>query len=149
MTFFAWNRVVVAVAALFVGAACASAADTKQCPEGGDYLAKLQKKPAHLEFVECNHKDGGGEGESWLTKYKVKGVYALQVESYLVQNFHMKRLKKSCCAWDGPDVFYSRSGEHFNIGMASDEDGPSTAFTATRADWRKLPFFYVTVEYYK
>ena len=84
---FAWNRIVVAVAALCVGAACASAADTNQCPDGGDYLAKLQKKPLHLEFVECKHKDGGGESDSWITTYKVKGVYAAQVETYLVQNF--------------------------------------------------------------
>ncbi len=143
---FAWNRAVTVV--LFLGV-FAFAADNSQCPGGGDYLAKLQKKPAHLEIVECKYHDDGGENQYWLAKYRVRGVYAVQVESYLVQKFHMRRLKKNCCAWDGPAVFYSHNGDHFNIGMSSDEDGPSTAYTATRADWPKLPFFYATVEYYK
>ena len=77
----------------------------------GKYL-RQHVRPLRImaSVLECKHKDGGGEGDSWITTY---------------------------------------NEEHFNISMASDEDGPSTAFTSTRADWRKLPFFYVTVEYYK
>jgi hypothetical protein len=115
-------------------------AQTKTC---GDFLAGLHKKPRNLEFVSCTSQPEA-QGKPLKAEYRVKGENAAAVENYLVQNFHMKRLKKSCCQWDGPAGSYNHAGELFQVRMTSDED-TATVAAATRADWRKLPYFHVEV----
>lgn len=132
------------MAVLVIAAAAYLPAADVNC---ADFLAQLQKKPAHLEFVECKYQESSA-GDSWIATYRVSGLYAVQVEDFLVNNFQLKKLVKSCCQWDGPTSFYRKGDDLFNISMRSDED-TSTIVTATRADWHKLPFFYVTVKHYK
>jgi len=129
---------------VFVAVAAVLPAATANC---SDFLARLQMKPAHLEFVECQHKETSA-GDTWVATYKVPGNHAVQVEDFLSKNVHLKKLVKSCCQWDGPVAFYRKGDDLFNISMTSDEETPSIV-TTSRADWHKLPFFYVTVQFYK
>ncbi len=112
----------------------------------GDFLAKLKKKPAHLQFLSCQHH-AGSEGDSWLAQYRVRGLYAAEVEDFLGKNFGLVHLAKSCCQWDGPAVDYTQAQAHYEITMASDEDSASVV-TSGRSDWPKLAYFHVTVQYY-
>jgi hypothetical protein len=111
-----------------------------------DFLAKLQKKPAHLKYVSCKHHTGS-EGDSWIAEYRVRGTYATEVEESLVRNFGLVRLTKSCCQWDGPAADYAQADAHYEINMSSDQDS-SSVVTTGRSDWHKLPYFHVTVQYY-
>jgi hypothetical protein len=129
--------------AVFVTGICFLTAADAAC---ADFLAKLQKKPAHLEYLSCK-QHSGSEGDSWTAEYRVAGTYAAGVEDYLVKNFKLPRLKKSCCQWDGPAADYTRGGAHYEITMTSDEDSPA-AVTTRRSDWGKLPYFHVMVQYY-
>lgn len=132
-----------AIMAAFVAGICFLPAADAAC---ADFLAKLQKKPAHLQYLGCKHHTGS-EGESWTAEYRVRGTYAAEVEESLVKNFKLPRLKKSCCQWDGPAADYAQGDEHYEITMTSDEDSSSVVTTA-RSDWGKLPYFHVTVQYY-
>lgn len=132
-----------AIIAVFVTGICFLPAANAAC---ADFLAKLQKKPAHLQYLSCKHH-AGSEGDSWTAEYRVRGTYAAEVEESLVKNFGLVRLKKSCCQWDGPAADYAQGDAHYEITMTSDEDS-STAVTTARSDWRKLPYFHVMVQYY-
>lgn len=111
-----------------------------------DFLAKLQKKPPHLEYLSCKHHVDS-EGDSWIAEYRVRGMYAAQVEGALVRSFGFARIRKSCCQWDGPATDYTQADGRYEINMVSDEDS-SSVVTTRRSDWRKLPYFHVTVQYY-
>jgi hypothetical protein len=112
----------------------------------GDFLAKLMRKPPHLQYSSCRHHVGG-DGDSWLAQYRVRGVYAAEVEDFLGKNFGLVHLTKSCCQWDGPAADYTQAQAHYEITMASDEDS-SSVVTSSRSDWSKLAYFHVTVQYY-
>jgi hypothetical protein len=118
-------------------------AENKLAPTCGDLLAELHRKPRNLEFIRCT-KETGAQGKPLKASYRVAGVHALEVEQYLIQNFHLPRLRKSCCQWDGKPGYYERGKDEFLIWM-SGEDG-ATAAAATRAEWRKIPYFYIEVE---
>ena len=127
--------------AVFMGMCCLPAAAA--C---ADFLAKLQKKPAHLKYLSCKHH-AGSEGESWIAEYRVRGTYAAEIEDSLVRNFGLARLTKSCCQWDGPAADFTQANAHYEIAMTSDEDS-SSVVTTSRSDWPKLPYFHVTVQSY-
>ena len=129
-------------AAFFAGTCFLPAADAA-C---ADFLAKLKKRPAHLQYLSCKHH-AGSEGDSWIAEYRVRGPYAVDVEESLVRHFGLARLKKSCCQWDAPAADYTQGNAHYEITMTSDEDSSSVVTTA-RSDWPKLPYFYVIVQYY-
>ncbi len=108
----------------------------------GDLLAELHQKPSQLEFMSCSqHKDL--QGKPFKATYRVPGTQAVAVENFLVQHVHLPRLKKSCCQWDGPPGYYNRGNDQFLISMVA-EDNPNHA-TLTRAEWRKIPYFYVEI----
>ena len=114
--------------------------------ECGDFLTELNKKPAHLEYVRCEHHPDSGVGDYWVATYRVPGPFAVDTENFLAKTFHMPRLKKTCCVWSNGERagYYKREFDSFEISMEGEDE--AKAFTNTRADWRKLSFFYVTVE---
>jgi len=116
-------------------------------PDCSDFLALLQRKPAHIEFLECKHTENSA-GDSWVARYRVSGRHASEVEESLAKSFGLKKLVKSCCQWDGPAASYRKGNDLFDISMTSDED-TSTTVTSTRADWSRIRFFYITVKHYK
>ena len=136
------RRSAAMLAALFAGICLLPTADAA-C---ADFLKKLKKKPAHLQYVNCKHQ-ASSEGDSWIAEYRVRGTYAAEVEESLVRNFGLVRLKKSCCQWDAPAADYTQEAAHYEITMTSDEDSSSVVTTA-RSDWPKLPYFHVIVQYY-
>ena len=132
-----------AMIAVFFTGICFLPAANAAC---ADFLAKLKKKPAHLQYLSCKYHTGS-EGDSWIAEYRVRGTYAAEVEKSLVKNFGLVRLKKSCCQWDGPAADYTQAKAHYEITMTSDEDS-SSVVTTGRSDWRKLSYFHVVVQYY-
>ena len=109
-----------------------------------DFLAKLKKKPAHVQYLSCKYH---AASDSWIAEYRVRGTYAAEVEDSLVRNFGLARLTKSCCQWDGPAADFTQANAHYQIAMTSDEDS-SSVVTTGRSDWRKLSYFHVVVQYY-
>lgn len=136
------RRSAALVVALVAGICFLPAADAA-C---ADFLAKLKKKPAHLQYSSCKiHVSSAGD--SWIAEYRVRGIYAAAVEESLVRDFGLARLKKSCCQWDGAAADYAQGGAHYEITMTSDEDSAAVVTTG-RSDWGKLAYFHVIVQYY-
>jgi hypothetical protein len=107
----------------------------------GDFLAEMNKKPAHLTFIGCSYVPDR-QGKPLRAVYHVSGRYAVITESYLVRSLGLNWLKRSCCQWDSPaHQFKDAKGRAFSIMMVSDE-----TTVASRTKWRKIPTFEVVVE---
>ncbi len=103
-----------------------------------DLLAGLHKKPKQLEFVECKSRPDL-QGKPLRATYRVKGANAAEVERYLSTAFGMQPLKNNCCLWEsGQRTFQGKDGRVYYLSMGSGE----TPITQ-RAEWRKIPYFYV------
>ena len=107
----------------------------------GDFLAQLDKKPAHLTYIGCSYLPDR-QGKPLRAIYHVSGRYAAITEADLIRSVGLNRLKRSCCQWDSPaDQFKDANGREFSITMVSEET------TATsRAAWPKVTTFEVVVE---
>lgn len=62
---FSVRRSAAMIAAFFAGICFLPAADAA-C---ADFLAKLKKRPAHLQYLSCKHH-AGSEGDSWIAEYR-------------------------------------------------------------------------------
>jgi hypothetical protein len=106
-----------------------------------DFLAALQKKPAHVIFDNCTAMPER-QGRPLRATYHVSGVHAARAEAALIKSFGLKRLKRSCCQWDSPAAsFKSAQGKEFIVSMVSEE----SVFTK-RSQWREIPRFEIVVE---
>jgi hypothetical protein len=107
----------------------------------GDFLAQMDKKPAHLTYIGCSYLPDR-QGKPLRAVYHVSGRFAAIAEAYLIRSVGLNRLNRSCCQWDSPaHQFKDANGREFSITMVSDE---TTA--AGRAAWRKIATFEVVVE---
>ena len=107
----------------------------------GDFLAQMDKKPAHLTFIGCSYLPDR-QGKPLRAVYHVSGRFAAATETDLIRSLGLNRLKRSCCQWDSPaHQFKDANGREFSITMVSDE---TTA--ARRAIWPKITTFEVVVE---
>jgi hypothetical protein len=128
-----------ASAPVFASPAPAAAAPAQ--PTCGDFLARMKKKPAHLTYVSCKAFPDD-QGKPLRATYRVSGRSAAATEAYFVHAFGMRRLKRSCCQWDGPArQFRDARGREYSIRMASDETP-----RASRSAWRRIASFEITVE---
>jgi Domian of unknown function (DUF4952) len=111
-------------------------------PDGcGDFLAQMNKKPAHLTYIGCSYFPDR-QGKPLRAIYHVSGRFAAATESYLIKSVGLNRLNRSCCQWDSPaHQFKDANGREFSITMTSDE---TTA--ARRAVWPKIETFEIVVE---
>ena len=101
------GRVLLFLAAVSLATASLLVAADYKC---GDFLKEFGRKPKNLEFVGCKPDDGMVD-DLWVADYRVAGVHAVEVESFLVKTFGLTPLVKSCCQWDGPPVDYQRNGQ--------------------------------------
>ena len=79
-------------------------------------------------------------------RYQVPGTQAAAVEEYFMRTSKMPALRFVCCGWEnvsGYGTLTSGNGDEFTVTMHSVE-GPYT----DREQWRLIPWFYVTVEFY-
>ncbi|MES0491443.1 MAG: DUF4952 domain-containing protein [Leptospirales bacterium] len=116
--------------------------------ECGDVLEKLAQKPGHLEFLDCTSKNGQTIYEA---TYKVQGKYALEVEKFLVNNYHMEALIYLCCGWEvkngkkglfaDSQFFKDGSSLVFQVSMFSEDTE-----LKKREEWPQIPYFYVIAE---
>ena len=108
-----------------------------------DFLAITHKKPTQLDFVGCKQRFDL-QGKPWQATYRVRGVHAGEVERYLMKVFKVKKLTRTCCVWESINNSY-RDAEFrpLVISIATEE----TRVTS-RARWREIPYFYVTVSVY-
>jgi hypothetical protein len=113
----------------------------KNAPVCGDFLARIQKKPAHVVFDKCT-SEPARQGKPLRALYHVRGLYAVRVEAALIKSTGLNKLKRSCCQWDSPTVqFKSAKGQEYSISMVS----PETTI-AKRTQWRKIPKFEIAVD---
>ena len=130
----------LALIATFVVAACANRADGS-CE---DLLAAIDKKPANLEFVECKERSDL-QGAPQQASYRVIGAKAAGVERDLAKELAVKTLHRTCCVWESVEnSFRVKDGRLFVIAMATEETKIDT-----RAEWSKIPYFFVTVNRYR
>jgi len=127
-------------------------ATSVQPPKCADFLVDIKKKPAHLEFVAC--KDVNLHGLAALvSEYRVVGAHAASVEAYFVKTAGMPKLRRACCGWESLPVnakvqrltgLYKVQETAYEVSMASGE----TTIGGTRAQWKKVPYFFVNVVQY-
>jgi Domian of unknown function (DUF4952) len=109
-----------------------------------DFLSMMEKKPKDLEFIGCKQRTDL-QGEPFEATYRVAGTRAAQVETYLVREFKVKRLRRTCCVWESVQNSYrDKQGRLFIISMSTDE---TTIGARTR--WARIPYFHVTVARYR
>ena len=121
-----------------IAAVQAAKATPQDC---GDFLAEIDKKPAHLDYVGCAYVPDR-QGKPLRAIYHVSGRFAAATEAALVKSVGLRRLKRSCCLWDSPArQFKDAHGREFSISMTSEE-----TIAATRADWPRIKIFEVVVE---
>jgi hypothetical protein len=147
----------VALVLAFLGLPPPVAAEPPAC---GDFLAEIQAKPEHLEFLECR-PDQEAQLRVLKARYRVEGIHAAEVEEYFVRTAGMARLKRNCCGWENwpekPGAAHDGTLAHkrplgpegptepgLSIGMSSGEalEGP------TRERWGEIPWFYVDAVMY-
>lgn len=113
-----------------------------------DFLAKVGKKPASLQFVECKKVVAYGLA-ALESSYRVNGAHAAASEAYLVKIAQIPRLRFICCGWDsyplkpGPRERYGdlhMDGYPYEISMSSGE--------TLEKRWAAIPFFHVRVTVY-
>jgi hypothetical protein len=115
---------------------------SEPAPRGcGDFLAQMDKKPAHLTYTGCSHLPDR-QGKPMRAVYHLSGRFAAVTEAYLVKFVGLYRLKRSCCQWDSPPhQFKDANGRQYSITMVSDE-----TTVASRAAWGEIKTFEVVVE---
>ncbi len=121
----------------------AFAGDSEPAPPGcGDFLAQMDKKPAHLTYIGCSYLPDR-QGKPLRAVYHVDSRFAASLEADLIKSVGLNRsLNRSCCQWDSPARQFevTQAGGNFSITMVSSE---TTA--ASRAAWRKIMTFEVVV----
>lgn len=109
-----------------------------------DFLARLHKKPNHVEFQGCQQQTQL-QNTPFQATYRVPGIHAAEVESYLARAFKIKKMRRNCCVWESTDNFYrDKQGRAFVISMATEETTISS-----REQWPKIDYFYVIVDWYQ
>jgi hypothetical protein len=69
--------------------------------ECADFLAQLRRVPAGLEFVDCQYVSVNQINSAAMqATYRVRGVQAAAVETYLVNTSGMPPLRFICCGWE-------------------------------------------------
>jgi hypothetical protein len=107
----------------------------------GDFLARMDKKPAHLTYIGCSYLPDR-QGKPLRAIYHVSGRFAAGTEASLIRSVGLGRLSRSCCQWDSPaHQFKDANGREFSITMVSEETA-----AASRAAWREITTFEVVVE---
>ncbi len=129
---------IIAFASVATGHCAAPAPIKIEC---ADFLALLELKPAHVQFVKCElEKDQ--QGKPLRAIYRVAGVHAAAAESFLGRTIHLPLLKKSCCQWDSPpSQFTGKDGRAYTLYMMSPETN-----IKERKQWRNIPSFEIVVE---
>lgn len=111
--------------------------------ECGDFLAAMGRKPPMLRYVGCVYEPNR-QARPLRATYQVSGRNAAAAEAYLMRAIGLERLKRICCYWGAPDRrLFDRRGRDYYLSMAS----PETVHN-TRAAWREIPEFTVTVRTY-
>ncbi len=109
-----------------------------------DFLAALHKKPKDLEFQSCKQQTDLQDAP-FEASYRVAGIHAAEVESYLARELKIKKLRRNCCVWESTDNSYrDREGRAFRISMSTEETTISR-----RNQWAKITYFYVIVDWYR
>lgn len=123
-------------------AASASVPDAGVTARGcGDFLAQVEKKPAHAEYAGCSYAPDR-QGKPLEARYRVSGRFAAATEAYLIKSVGLNRLKRSCCIWDSPaSQFHDSMGRDFLISMVSEE-----SLVSSRSEWGRIAVFVITVE---
>ena len=108
-----------------------------------DFLAVLHKKPNKLEFRDCKQQTDL-QGQPWEASYRVVGNHAAEVESYLIKEFKVKRLHRTCCVWESVHNSYRDEQDRlYVISMSTDE-----TTVDNRTQWARIPYFYIKVDLY-
>jgi hypothetical protein len=109
-----------------------------------DFLAALHKKPKDLEFRGCKQHTEL-QNAPFEASYRVAGIHAAEVESYLARELKLKRLRHYCCVWESAKNSYrDKNGRLFMISMSTEETTISS-----RNQWARVDYFYVIVDWYQ
>jgi Domian of unknown function (DUF4952) len=134
-----------AIAATLAAASLGSGV-VRAAPTCGDFLGKLTKKPTTIEYVSCE-PGSKGQLKALVATYRVKGQHASQVESYLIRETGMAKLRFYCCGWEpntrrgSPEGSLNLSQEQqYEVSMLSEE-----TLVSTRRQWSRIQWFYVSV----
>lgn len=118
----------------------------------GDFLARWNKKPAALKFIQCETWERA-QVSTLTSSYTVQGADAIEIEKFLQRQFGMTPLRFLCCGWEvspakgGVSPHYGRyidpEGAKFEVSMSSGE----TLLNSRRA-WHKIPEFHIQITTY-
>ena len=113
----------------------------KPAPRCGDFLARAGWRPPHVIYLGCQYQLDR-QGKPLRARYRVEGRHAAAAEAYLRVRVGLERLKRVCCYWGAaPRQVRGADGRDYTVEMASGE-----TLILTRAAWRRIPAFEITVE---
>jgi hypothetical protein len=116
-------------------------AEDKSC---GDLLNALHKRPAYIQFVDCTERTDL-QDSPLEARYRVEGRHAAEAERYLVKEFKIQKMSRTCCVWESNKNFYREAQKRgFWISMGTDE-----TLVDKRAEWPKIESFDITVDLFR
>ena len=116
------------------------AADREAC---ADFLAAMHTKPTHLEFLGCKRRTDL-QGQPLEARYRVSGTHAAAVEHFLVTEFKIKELHRTCCVWESTQNSYRDD----RLGLLLISMSTEETTVTSKSQWPKIRYFYVTVARY-
>ncbi len=113
----------------------------------GDFLSKIGMRPKDLEFVDCKDTHDA-QIHVFEAHYRVAGMKAHRVETYLTKISGMPQLRHVCCVWESTTT-KTQIITHGVIGLGnfaySVEMGTGETVVSDREHWREIDYFYITV----
>jgi hypothetical protein len=129
---------VLAFAPLPAAAQASAPAEAAAC---GDLLAEAGRKPAQAVLVECV-VEPERQGKPLRATYRVRGRDAAVVEAYLIKAVELQPLRRICCYWGAPPVFFrDAGGRDYMLTLAS----PETT-VHERGAWGLIAEFEISVD---
>lgn len=123
---------------LFISYICSAAPEEKGCH---DILNALHRKPSYIQFLDCKQRTDL-QGVPFEAIYRVSGSQAADAEGYLIREFKIKKLSRTCCVWESADNPYSDAPRRsFVISMSTQE-----TTIDKRDQWPRIDHFYITVD---
>ena len=117
---------------------CSAAPEEKGCR---DILTALQRKPSYVQFLDCKQRTDL-QGAPFEATYRVTGSRAAGAEGYLIKEFRIKKLSRTCCVWESANNSYSDAQEKsYVISMSTQE-----TIIDKRDLWPRIGHFYITVD---
>src|SRR5690242_14831853 len=114
-------RTAIPLSLIFLFSTCFTGLGRLTAEETGcrDFLRAFTRTPPYISFLGCKRR-ADLQGSPVEARYQVRGRYAAKAEQYLIKNFNIQKLNRSCCVWESVANTYRDLSQHsFLISMST------------------------------